>query len=365
MSIDEATSNLIAGIYAGAHDDRLWTSAMDRLIARIGARFAFVALLDANRFEFPSWNAFGSQNGRVLDGIAEYTASQYRNDPTAAFIGRNPHAGTVRSTDVIPADSYHEDPYIRWSRNSLGTAFWQVHYTPPWQGLTLGLSLHRGADSGPFDDREGRFVSLMFQHMVNAQQLAGRPLHLVMEHEAALLIDRSGLVSDASDAARALLARADGLALADGRLRTHSAAEQARLDATIAAALNVAVGRPAGTMLVSRPSARRALILRISPLVDQPSPFDRFRPTVLVRIIDPDVRASAVPARHWHTLYGLTPAEGRLVTALLGNEGSLREAAETLGIAHSTARTQLAAIFNKTGTHSQSHLMRLAMLLES
>lgn len=363
MSIDDATSELIAGIYAGAHDQDRWKLAIEQLIARTGSRFAFVALLDTNRFEFPSWDSFGCDDSRVRDGIAEYTSAQYRHDPTAAYIGRNPQAGVVRSTDVIPADSYLDDPYIRWSNASLGTAFWQVHYTPPWQGLTLGLSLHRGADGGPLGGQDSRLVGLMFRHMVNAQQLASLPARFAGSSEAALILDRAGQVRDASEAARALLATADGLSVSAGRLRTSLPQEQARLDTLIGAALDIAAGRPGGTMLVSRPSARRALILAISPLVDPPSPFGHLRPAALVRVINPAATPSATAEAQWRTLYGLTPAEARLVTALLGHDGSLRDAAVSLGIAVSTARTQLGAVFDKTGAHSQSQLMRLATLL--
>jgi DNA-binding CsgD family transcriptional regulator len=363
MSIDEASSELIASIYAGAHDHGRWNLAIDTLVERTASRFAFVAILDANRFEFPSSASYGCDDGRLLDGVADYTAEHYRHDPTAAFVGSQPQAGVVRSTDVIPANGYLEDPYIRWSVGSLGSAFWQIHYTPPWQGLTLGLSLHRTADRGPFDAADSRLIALMFGHMVNAQQLASHPTGFAENHDAALLIDREGHVREASDAARVLLAGADGLSLAGGRLRASLPGEQARLDAAIVAALNIAAGRPGAAVLVSRPSARRALILRISPFVDPPAPFDRFRPAALVRIIDPEARPSATAEHRWRTLYGLTRAEARLVVALLGSEGSLRDASEALGIAHSTARTQLAAVFDKTGTHSQAQLMRLATLL--
>ncbi|ODV41957.1 hypothetical protein AWV79_00125 [Cupriavidus sp. UYMMa02A] len=66
-------------------------------------------------------------------------------------------------------------------------------------------------------------------------------------------------------------------------------------------------------------------------------------------------------------LYGLTPAETRLAAALANGQG-LPEASEQLRIRHETARTQLKAVFHKTGTGSQaqlSHLLsRLAAALD-
>lgn len=364
MSIDEATSTLIAGLYAGANDSRVWQRSVETVVERTGSRFAFVATLDPQRLEFPATANFGCNEGRFFDGIADYETRQYRHDPTAAHVSRNPDGRMVRSTDVIASGAYLEDPYVRWNIEALGSAFWQIHYTPPWYGLTLGLSLHRTADKGPFDDHDSRFIALIFDHMIAARQSAGRGVPLAAENGAALLIDRGGRIRDANDAGRAILARSDGLHAGNGNLRTSYGHEQPQLDAVLAAALDLSGTRAGGALLVSRPSARRPLVLRITPLVDPPSPFDRFRPAALVRIIDPDATPGAEAAHLWRTLYGLTPAETRLVETLLRGAAGLPEAAAELGVAYSTARTHLSAIFEKTGTRTQSQLARLATQLE-
>jgi DNA-binding CsgD family transcriptional regulator len=56
--------------------------------------------------------------------------------------------------------------------------------------------------------------------------------------------------------------------------------------------------------------------------------------------------------------FSLTPAEARLAS-LMASGMSLEDAAEKLTIARQTARTQLKAIFMKTGTHRQSQLVAL------
>lgn len=57
-------------------------------------------------------------------------------------------------------------------------------------------------------------------------------------------------------------------------------------------------------------------------------------------------------------LYGLTPAETRLATQLATGQG-LPEASQQLNIRHETARTQLKAVFHKTGVNSQAQLTHL------
>ena len=74
-------------------------------------------------------------------------------------------------------------------------------------------------------------------------------------------------------------------------------------------------------------------------------------------IADPDTKA-AVPAEILGYLFGLTPAESRLATAL-ANGLSLIEAADQHRVQHDTARKQLKAVFAKTHTNRQGELIRL------
>jgi len=60
-------------------------------------------------------------------------------------------------------------------------------------------------------------------------------------------------------------------------------------------------------------------------------------------------------------LYDLTRAEARLTEQLV-NGVSLKQASEELGIAISTARSQLKCVFRKTGTARQSELIRCILM---
>ena len=54
--------------------------------------------------------------------------------------------------------------------------------------------------------------------------------------------------------------------------------------------------------------------------------------------------------------FDLTPAEARIVLRLVAGD-SLRCAANALGITYGTVRTQLKAVFQKTGTCRQAELV--------
>lgn len=68
----------------------------------------------------------------------------------------------------------------------------------------------------------------------------------------------------------------------------------------------------------------------------------------------------ATPSDGIRTRYGLTKSEARLAAAL-PNGGTLLEVASRLGISYETARTQLRAVFVKTGVNRQSELVALVL----
>jgi DNA-binding CsgD family transcriptional regulator/PAS domain-containing protein len=69
---------------------------------------------------------------------------------------------------------------------------------------------------------------------------------------------------------------------------------------------------------------------------------------------------SGDPIQVLREMFGLTESETRLTTLLLA-DASLKEAADRLGITHSTARGVLKNIFAKTGTSRQAELVRLLL----
>jgi DNA-binding CsgD family transcriptional regulator len=61
-------------------------------------------------------------------------------------------------------------------------------------------------------------------------------------------------------------------------------------------------------------------------------------------------------------LYGLTPAEARIAELLVGGATPAQVATE-LGLRGSTVKTHLLRVYEKTGVHRQSDLIRLAASL--
>ena len=178
------------------------------------------------------------------------------------------------------------------------------------------------------------------------------------------LMNRSGALVFANEAAKTILDSGDGLRRAGNsvvatRLRdrvhfraalehvTHASGKLDRSRETIRNAQIMKVERAAGDQLIISivPSGERAV---------EPSDV-----AAIVYVLDPSLDAEQV-LRPICKLYGLSPGEMRL-TCALASGATLKEASETLRIKEMTARGTLKQVFTKTGVTRQSELVRLML----
>lgn len=176
----------------------------------------------------------------------------------------------------------------------------------------------------------------------------------------AALVGIDGELLLANSVAEELLAQGEGLYLSHRRLYARNPAEGADLMAEIRrCALNQsAAGDPQNYVPLAFGRLSHSLpltvIVRPGPAFHPlPRPLRR---TAILLMRDPMSQA-AWPAETLSRLFGLTAAEAQLASKL-ARGASLEEAAGALGISRNTARTQLQAIFMKTGLNRQTELMR-------
>jgi DNA-binding CsgD family transcriptional regulator len=114
------------------------------------------------------------------------------------------------------------------------------------------------------------------------------------------------------------------------------------------------------TLTYPHPEDGRPLSVLIAPLRwGEARDAERRRFSTALFISDPH-GAIRDPGLALREHYGLSPSEARLAHQLSAGH-TLAEAAENLGIKLSTARGVLRSIFDKTGTHRQSSLVRLIL----
>jgi DNA-binding CsgD family transcriptional regulator len=176
---------------------------------------------------------------------------------------------------------------------------------------------------------------------------------------SAIAVDQQCRMVLANDAAEEMLQVGDGLQSKRGQLTTHDPRQAEQLRQAVchaaAAAVDGTVTPPDGVLSIRRRSGQPLSVL-VAPLQRKDRPYSSVVASAIIFANDPSSRrppAIAALAK----LYRLTSAEARLLKALLQGE-KIAKYAERRGLSINTANTQLKRIFEKTGAHRQSDLMR-------
>ena len=168
------------------------------------------------------------------------------------------------------------------------------------------------------------------------------------------LVTREARLVHANQAAWALLRKKDGVSLdAKGLFAAAKPGETAALRRLIDECTVPAGG--GGVARLTRPSGKRPFEVLVAPLGARGRDDTSHRAVAMVFLRDPEAKPRPVPAL-LRELYRLTPGEARLAADLLADR-SLLEIAEARRLSRETLRTQLKALFLKTGTNRQSELI--------
>lgn len=232
---------------------------------------------------------------------------------------------------------------------------------------TMVLGVQRGKGKGPFSQEAADIVEIVSPHLRQAYRMqrllreAKRTcatledtLHQVTS--PVIVVDGAGRLHFANHAAEAMLARGDGLRLKNG-LVSPSNREQSKQFAEALAALATAFehGSPATRDLaLKRPTAEQPVILRFALL-----PRNGTETRIAIHIDPPSTGTDGLS--RLSGALGLTGAETRLLGDLVAG-ASLSEIAERHAVSINTLRVQLHRLFQKTGTHRQSELVRFALM---
>ena len=229
----------------------------------------------------------------------------------------------------------------------------------------LLIGIHHPEQREDFTRHHLRRLKLLLPHLSRAAQmqmvLAAADVQRRLMHEvserlsvAVIVVDATCRVVFASRRAEQFLREGDGLSIQQGRLSAREPVGLAILQRAVTRVSALSVGRIA---TVPEPfSLRRGrkppLPVLVAPLAGA-AWLDGGSAIVFVN--DQDTRPVGVAA--FASRHGLTPAEARLLEALLAGE-RVAQYAERSGISINTANTQLKQLFSKTDTNRQAELVR-------
>jgi DNA-binding CsgD family transcriptional regulator len=232
---------------------------------------------------------------------------------------------------------------------------------------TTVFGVQRGKNRGPFSQEAADMVEIIAPHLRQAHRMQ----RLLREAKQAcatledtlhqvtspvIVVDGASRLHFANRAAEAMLARGDGLRLKKGVV-SPSNREQSKLFAEALAALATVLENGSTAtrdLALQRPTAEQPIILRFALL-----PRNGTAARIAIHIDPPSTGTDGL-ARLSRTLR-LTGAETRLLGELVAG-ASLAEIAERHAVSINTLRVQLHRLFQKTGTHRQSELLRFALM---
>lgn len=359
-------SRLIRELYAGAIETPPWRSFLHGMRREATGTAALIMLSPP-----------GSAVVNLLSIVGDQpeVSSSYRERLFALEPFLNLPEGQVTTLhEFIGARELRHNAYYNRFMRNWGVGFVLGADVRTAAGYIARLRLCRGLDARDFEPEVHELVEMLLPHLCQAVEIFDRVYRLqVGEVElndafdrfgvASFLLDARGRVSQPNRSAAALLACGEGLGMRGGRLVLASDTAQQRLmqllkDASRATAVEHETHRGLPE-IIAIPRGPGSFATAVAVRMPR-SPADLradHAPVLAIYVSQPESRGS-VSAELVRELLGVTRAEADLA-ARLACGATIDEAASALGIARTTARTQLYSIFRKTGLHRQSELVSL------
>jgi DNA-binding CsgD family transcriptional regulator len=368
MAVSEDTTlNLVGKVYDAALDKQKWSLFLDEFARAVGGCSAMLrsADLQASKAGFvasvgydPAWQSAYCNHFVKLD----YQTPTLNQSPLGEVMSGDQ---VVSLPEQRKTEFYNDYAIPQDKLHALGSLLSKDG------SHTLLFAAQRGKRAGAFGEEQARLMGILAPHVTRAVQVHRRLSSVTVEKDWALgalnqlrmgviLTNCSGAPLFVNRAAEQMMALCNGISVCQGRLVLNNPAETALLHRLIAGAAQSFNGAATGgDMRIALPNRIEFLHCLVAPVSPELSArLDNSLGSGCVAIFLSKPGSLQLPPKRLAVLYGLSPAESRLV-AKLAAFNSLEQAAIDLGIAIGTARTQLAAVFVKTGAKGQAELLML------
>lgn len=363
--IESKALGLVGDLYDAALDAQRWPQVMERIAAAVDANGAMLRRLERTRSSASFFHAAGYDSSYVK----AYREHYIHLDPYQGFLAAAPPGVLGRAEQYLDITQHRRGEYY----NDYERPQDKIHVV----GSTLArhsdvaiqAGFHRGARVGPFDGDSLRLLERVLPHVARAVQMQLR-LAEAKHYETlvcaaldrlrmgVILADSAARPFFVNRAAEALQGRC-GLKLGPGALELAKPEDSLRLQGMVAAAARTAIGDGLDGEGEARFGAEPdALRVWVAPLARERLTPELVAPAACAAVFISERCGGNAPWLRVAASYHLTPAETRLARGLV--EGlSIKDLAERHGISVHTVRSQLRAIFEKTGVRRQAELVAL------
>ena len=298
---------------------------------------------------------------------SSYTGHYRRYDNLEPENPRAPERGDARLELIDPfvlRKSVHCHEYCR--RIGLGHALAGTFSLAKDVGV---INMSRPERAREFTDDDKRRLEVLVPHLQRAVQIRQR-LSAAEQQRALtqdvlerldlgiLIVEADARLLFANAVARRVLQSGRDLTTSRGCVRPRLAGQTRQFEKVVRAAALTSIGRgtdPGGFLPLPR-SETAPLAMLVSPYRAPAGTPGHEHGAALIVFSDPDARTD-VPEHAIAKMFGLSPAQARLVAALVAGE-TMADYADTVGISMNTAKTQMRQIFLKTGVNRQADLIR-------
>lgn len=345
--------NLTDLIYEAAVLPEIWPSVLDQLAEIAGAQGTVLLTSDLQAHRWI--------NSVSLDKVMEEFVSggwSKAGQRTARLLGAR-HAGFIREEDVYTPEELEQDVLIQDFLRPRGLGWGAATAFPLSTGDTLIFSIERRFMDGPVPQAATTVLNSLRPHLGRAALLSAR-LKLERAHASVQALEMLGLPAAILTAGGKLQYRNAGFAGLVPRVvrdqRERVALAHPGADAVLANALAAHATQSARSIPVPADDENPAMVIHVLPM--RGSAQDVFGGGTMLMVATP-VMPRPVPGTELLSgLFDLTAAEARIARGIAdGATIAILAAQQNVGL--ETIRSQVKAIFAKTGVTRQVDLARL------
>ncbi len=361
--------DLIEAIYEAPLTEPVWSPSLKALRLALNAQGIVLLLRLPNEQDRGVIITDGLPGLEGEIGDNPYSDHFYSMDPFVNI----PDNITVTLEEHLDMEALQASEFYRLSLEPFGIFHIAGIELSSGGDIDASLRLTRNKSEPGFSAEERALLNDLIPHLKRALRIHSRLESVSSEKElyaqavsqlalATFFINENGLLVEANPMGERLLAANRGITLNAGKLSLRRPVDTQKLRAAIEAALKARARGDnvfAQAMPVYDQSGDCHLGLTVKPLAIKRHRESESEAVVAIFASDANARLDA-PQAALTQLFGLTPAESRLATAL-ANGLSLDDASKNLHISRNTARAHLRSIFSKTGVSQQTQLVSLIL----